>query len=164
MITQERLKEICTYDPETGLFEGIVNRGKRYKIGMPFGKPEKKGYLQVTIDGRTYHLQRLAWLYVHGVWPEHQIDHRNGIPSDNRLENLRDANRCQQNWNKKAITGKKTPKNVFFLKTTGKYRVRITESFKVRFLAEYETLEEASMVAVEQRRRIHGEFDVSFRG
>lgn len=39
---------------------------------------------------RLYRAHRLAWLYVHGVWPD-VIDHINGDPWDNRLVNLRDV-------------------------------------------------------------------------
>lgn len=157
-ITQSRLKEVCTYDPETGIFEGIIDRGRKYKVGDPFGKPEKKGYLQVTIDGRTYHLQRLAWLYVYGVFPENQVDHRNNVPDDNRISNLREADRYQQSWNKSGDQSRNLPKNVHFLKASKKFRVTINKHGSVAFTKEFGTLEEASRVAQQKRNEIHGEF------
>jgi len=43
------------------------------------------------IDGKIYLAHRLAWLYVHGVMPKKNIDHINGVKTDNRIENLRDV-------------------------------------------------------------------------
>src|SRR5215468_6803827 len=53
------------------------------------------GYVHIGVDGRTYSAHRLAWFYVYGVWPEHDIDHMNGVRGDNRLVNLREATHIQ---------------------------------------------------------------------
>lgn len=50
------------------------------------------GYNLIRVDGTLYRSARLAWFYVHGRWPEPQIDHKNRNRSDDRLENLREAN------------------------------------------------------------------------
>ena len=36
-----------------------------------------------------YYAHRLAWLYVHGEFPEDHTDHINGVKDDNRIVNLR---------------------------------------------------------------------------
>ena len=41
------------------------------------------------------------WLYVHGEWPDCDIDHRDGNPSDNRVGNLRMASRAENKANKR---------------------------------------------------------------
>ena len=91
MLTQERLKEIAIYDPETGLFYWSRSRGSLAPIGKQIGWVSTKGYLKVTIDGVKYYLHRLAWLYTYGSFPKFTIDHINRITSDNRIVNLRDV-------------------------------------------------------------------------
>ena len=54
------------------------------------GSVHSTGYVRIGIDGRKYTSHRLAWLYVHGVWPSDQIDHINRNRSDNRIANLRE--------------------------------------------------------------------------
>lgn len=88
MITQERLKELLEYDPETGIFTNRVQRHLRGKIGEPTGKPNKLGYVFITLEKSTYHASRLAWLYMTGTWAEGDVDHINRNRSDNRWANL----------------------------------------------------------------------------
>lgn len=89
-LTQERLKEILSYDPETGIFTWLISRGRSAKAGRIAGttnKTDKHRY--IGVDGKRYAASRLAWLYVEGYFPEHDIDHRNRISDDDKWENLR---------------------------------------------------------------------------
>jgi hypothetical protein len=81
-VTQARLKEALNYDPETGVFT---------RNGCKVGSDDGAGYLQASVGNCSYRLHRLAWLYVHGEWPNGVIDHINGDRSDNRIANLRDV-------------------------------------------------------------------------
>ena len=91
MITQERLKQLYRYEPDTGRFIRIYSKQRPDTIGRIAGAPHGNGYLEITIDGRTYYAHRLAWLYMTGAWPKGQIDHKNCIRYDNKWENLRDC-------------------------------------------------------------------------
>jgi hypothetical protein len=77
MITQEELKRVLHYDPDTGVFTRRVTLSSKAKAGDIVGT-NMRGYLQVCIHGKQYRLHRLAWLYVYGVFPEHETDHING--------------------------------------------------------------------------------------
>ncbi|CAN1724414.1 protein of unknown function [Hyphomicrobium sp. 1Nfss2.1] len=99
MLTAERLRELVTYDPETGVMRWRVSRRGKIKPGNIAGYSATDGYLQITVDRRTYMLHRLAWLYVHGEWPSLSIDHINGVRDDNRIVNLRPATVAQQRRN-----------------------------------------------------------------
>lgn len=91
MLTQERLKELLEYDPDTGEFRWIKPRSGVRRTGESGGNSHSWGYRRIRIDRSLYFAHRLAWLYVHGGWPDGMIDHVNGNKSDNRLSNLRVA-------------------------------------------------------------------------
>lgn len=102
MITQERLKELLHYDPETGVFTWRIRTSNRVKVGDVAGSAAAYGYLEIGIDGVTAKSHRLAFLYMTGEWPEHDVDHINGIRTDNRWANLRTATRSQNLQNLRA--------------------------------------------------------------
>ena len=89
-ITQERLREVLTYDPLTGLFtRNYSYNNNQYRQGTIAGSFAGL-YVMICIDKIYYPAHRLAWLYVYGVWPV-VIDHINGVRHDNRLVNLRNG-------------------------------------------------------------------------
>lgn len=49
------------------------------------------GYISIRVDGELYLAHRLAWFYVHGVWPSVWLDHEDRDKTNNRLKNLREA-------------------------------------------------------------------------
>ena len=97
-ISIERLRETLEYSPETGLFTWLVNRQKAL-IGKPNKELLNTGRIQVRVFGNKYLAHRLAWAYLYGEFPKHQIDHINGDPSDNRLCNLRACTRAENHQN-----------------------------------------------------------------
>jgi len=93
-ITHDNLLALLAYDPHTGLFTQKTFWWKR-KPGDIVGGATPQGYWYVGVKGKQYPAHRLAWFYVHGVWPTNDIDHINRNRMDNRLENLREATRAQ---------------------------------------------------------------------
>jgi len=104
MITQSELKELLSYNPETGAFTWKINQG-RVRIGDPAGWITEYGYIRISIDTNRYYVHRLVWLFVHGEFPADQIDHINGNGLDNRILNLRSVT-CSENHKNQKI-----PKN-----------------------------------------------------
>src|ERR1700761_9727377 len=99
MITQDRLKELLTYDPATGIFRWLVARGGN-RVGDRAGCfDESLGYRKIRVDGKLYYAHQLAWLYVHGVFVK-EIDHRNMKGDDCWIDNLRPATRGQNTANR----------------------------------------------------------------
>lgn len=90
-LTHERLLEMLHYDPVTGMFTRRVTVGS-FKVGEVAGSLDRqRGYIRLTIDGTSYHAHRIAWFYVHGKWPLHDVDHRDTIKHHNWIDNLRDV-------------------------------------------------------------------------
>ena len=124
--SQEDLKEVLEYDPETGIFIAKTNRGYKYKKGDVLGVIQRQGYLQVCAPGFNAQGQRMAWFYMEGYWPEHHVDHINRIKDDNRWCNLRHVtrscnffNRPAQRNNTSGVTG------VYYNKQTNKWYPQI---------------------------------------
>lgn len=59
--------------------------------GKIAGKANRDGYLSIKLKGKFFLAHRLIWLLHNGNWPQYEIDHLNGDPRDNRIENLRDV-------------------------------------------------------------------------
>lgn len=98
-LTQERLKELLHYDPETGLFTWLEARGKYVKAGHVAGHTDDYGYIRIGVEGRHQRAHRLAWLYMTGEWPALEIDHIDRDKTNNRWSNLREADRATNTYN-----------------------------------------------------------------
>lgn len=97
LITQERLKSLLTYDPDTGKFRWATRR-PRCRVGGVAGTMSYHGYVVIKLDGVSHKAHRLAWLYETGAWPDGELDHINRVRHDNRIANLRLSTRflnCQ---------------------------------------------------------------------
>lgn len=103
MLTQERLKEVLAYDPETGLFTWLVSRG-RVRAGDIAGCINPDGYRIVKIDGISHLAARLACFYMTGCWPLIEMDHIDRDEANDRWGNLRQATRVQNLANRGAFS------------------------------------------------------------
>lgn len=158
MITQQRLKELLSYDPDTGLFTWLVYRGRCARKGQIAGSIDD-GYVKIIIDRNTYRAHRLAFLYVKGVIPTQEVDHINRIRSDNRWSNLREASKSQNMRNKGVHKNNLSGvKGVNYRKESGKYRVLIKVKGKIISFGQYDDVELAELVASEVRAKYDGEF------
>lgn len=140
------LMEEIHYDPETGIFRWKVKPSKNRQIGDVIGgKPTDKGYLRVRYKKTLYLAHRLAWFYVHGVWPKVSIDHINGDKSDNRVVNLREADHSTNKANIPVKRNNKTGfKGVFWVKREQRFVAQLDKD-GVRVFCKYcRTIEEAA--------------------
>jgi hypothetical protein len=154
-MTQERLKEILTYNPETGDFYWKKFGGRR-KRGKPAGSPRKLNRV-VGVSGIKYCCHRLAWLYMTGKFPENTIDHIDRNCLNNKFSNLREATVSQNLANKSRYKKKKIgPKGVY--PQANKWRARITFNNKYMHLGYYKTQEAAKAAYDEAARKFYGEF------
>lgn len=142
--------------------DGVLIRKKRtassVRIGDVAGHVRKDGYITVSVNNKHEYVHRIVFAMHHGYAPDY-VDHINGNPSDNRIENLREATFAQNVWNTGLRTSNKSGvKGVSMCKDTGKWACRFWENGKPVWLGRFETVESAK-AAIEKERSIrHGEF------
>ena len=157
MITAEELREQFDYDQETGVFTRRVRSSNCIKIGCVAGTLNSDGYLKFRVNNKRYFAHRLAWLYVHGVWPCAQIDHINGDRDDNRIANLREATCAENSRNsKKRRGGRCRLKGVYIQKH--RFGAQIRMQGKNIYLGYYATEEEAHAAYVAAAEKEFGAF------
>ena len=160
VITQEDLKKILHYEPETGLFTWIAARASnKMKAGQVAGGISVQGYVRISIKAKRYLAHRLVWLYVHGHFPPDHTDHINGIKTDNRLCNLRAATHAQNLTNRGETRGRPPgAKGVYWDKRRKKWVVRCKANGNFLYFGSFNTIEAASAVYQEFAKKHHGEF------
>lgn len=155
-IDSTQLKECLTYDEEFGCFYWRHNRGRRVKAGDVAGCLHHKGYVVITIGKKQYQAHRLAWLYVHGKYPEAQIDHINNVRSDNRISNLRQATQAQNCQNLRKSRGSSGFLGVSFDSTRGnRWNASIKLDGKKYHLGWFKTAEQAHQAYLYAKRNLH---------
>lgn len=153
MLTQERLKELLDYNPETGVFVWRVSKGTR-KAGRVAGAVNITGYVDIAIDGKKHRAHRLAWLYTYGCWPNKDIDHINRIRTDNRIENLRDTDKNE--WNRdKQVNNTSGYTGVSWHKWTKKWIAKIKVYGKNTHLGLFDTPEAANAAYMAAKEKLH---------
>ncbi|WP_088504320.1 HNH endonuclease [Burkholderia ubonensis] len=101
VLTAERLRELLDYDPDSGLFTRRVVVCNGTKVGEIAGSLNDRGYVCISVDGRTYKAHRLAFLWMTGSFPVYEVDHEDLNRSNNRWKNLRSATHSQNISNAK---------------------------------------------------------------
>lgn len=123
-IYEQAIKDRLHYDPATGILTWRDPRPEDFRseahmrtwrtrfAGQKAGKLRPDGYISVriTVDGVTtcFLAHRIAWFVAHGRWPEGQIDHVNGVRTDNRIENLRDVSPLENRRNMRCYARSQT--------------------------------------------------------
>ena len=151
------LKQKLVYNENTGVFSYRYSRG-RAKQGRIAGTVMKTGHIRIQIDGVLYLAHRLVWLWSYGKFPDKDIDHINGNPSDNRIENLRLCTKNQNQHNRKLRLDSRTGVKGVTISQEGKYKAHIQTDNKRLHLGTFNTLEEADNVCRQYREKQHGIF------
>lgn len=156
-LTLEELRRLLDYNPETGIFTRKISRSRLGQCGQIAGYTTPYGYRYIGIAGRYYPAHHLAWFYVYGSWPTHEIDHINGERSDNRLANLRDVTRTVNMQNLKR-SRKDNTLGIFGVNVSrGRYLAQIQVNGKKIALGRFSTPEEAHATYLEAKRKYHKE-------
>lgn len=154
-ITQEELKLLVTYDPETGLFTRITKAGGPKKSGGVIGTKESQGYLCAMLNGKTYKLHRLAWVFVYGSIPDLQVDHINGVRTDNRISNLRLATNGENQQNRSKPKGKNKYIGVTYAARINRYVAEIMINGQRIRVGTFISAEEAYAAYLAKKQEVH---------
>lgn len=164
-ITQQYLRELLNYDPETGIVSWKSSRkktiiGKRAGTSAKVGRErEKLGRRQICINGKIYMEHRLIWLYMTGSWPEQVIDHIDGNGLNNKWNNLRTCSQSDNSCNSRIMKNNTSGiKGLHWDKANRKWLVYICRNGKNKNLGRYADKNQALAILHAHRQNLHGEF------
>lgn len=146
-ITIARLRDVFLYDADTGVFSWRAS-------GESAGTADKR-YAYLDIDGVRLSAHRAAWAYVKGVWPTHQIDHRDGVKKNNRFTNLRDATPSINQQNQRRAQKHNTTGLLGVVPVRGRFRAQIWCEGAAKNLGTYDTAMDAHSVYLIAKRVLH---------
>lgn len=165
----EQMRRLLRYEPETGrLF--WKERSEKDQIGAAlwnakyagmeaFRTAGQNGRKTGTFLGGKYQTPRVIWAIVNGESVFGEIDHINGDPSDNRLCNLREATKSQNQHNKAKYSNNSSGfKGVSAHKDSGRWQARIAAHGRRHWLGKFRTPEAAHAAYCAAAERLHGTF------
>lgn len=143
-ISQQELKETLDYTPLTGVFTWRKKTCRKVVAGTIAGSNQTNGYACIRINKRLYLTHRLVFLYMQGYLPTLDVDHINGIRTDNRWDNLREVTR-QDNLRNSAKPSTNTSGviGVSWSNQRQKWFARISVNNKTKYLGVFENFDEA---------------------
>jgi hypothetical protein len=117
----ERLHSALSYDPLTGHFTWLVQRGN-VRPGDRAGSAAKDGYWRIGFEGDEFYAHHIAWFFMTGAWSTLEIDHENGVPDANWWSNLRQATTSQNHHNRHKVAGTSRFKGVSWSAKHGRWK------------------------------------------
>lgn len=156
-ITQKQLCEIFDYCDGQLVWKKCRNTTV---IGKPAGAVGGRGYVNVTLNGKTYTAHRLIYLLHHGYLPA-MIDHIDRNKTNNRIENLRKATVSQNVCNREAPANSTSGiKGVRFHKRDKKWIAYAKVNGKQKHIGSFSSVEAATFAASAVRKALHGDYAV----
>lgn len=165
------LNEALSYDPIAGIFTWKVRPGHHFKTearcktwnscfaGAEAGSTFPNGRIKIGLLGHTHYAHRLAWFVSCGELPQDQIDHIDGVPSNNALTNLREAtnseNMCNRKLNLNSTSG---AKGVSWSNGMRKWAVNVQSKGKQTNFGYFTDFDKAVEAANQARITLHGDF------
>ena len=163
-MNQELLKKLLRYDKGHLIW---VNPPKflPHLRDRRFGQLTQDGYIRGSLLGKRYFEHRLIWLYHYGEWPKEFLDHINRIRDDNKIENLREVNISQNNYNTVSRPGSSSKYlGVGWHKRKQKWISRIRIKGKLHHLGYYDEESDAADAYTVAKARLIGQAAIESHG
>lgn len=154
-LTQARVRELFDYREDGTLIRkhSLGGQSAGSAVGCKSGE-----YLIAMVDRKLYKVHRMIFLWHHG-WLPAEIDHKDTNKANNRITNLRPADKTENAWNVgKRSTNTSGFKGVTWNKRWQKWYAQIQINGKRRGLGYFDTPEKAHSAYVEAARKLHGDF------
>lgn len=156
MITQQLIADTFEYIDGFLYWKGVTHPNKMRWIDKPAGSMHKYGYRHITWMNKVHKAHRLIFMLHHGYFPE-EVDHINGNRADNRIENLRAANRSENQCNRNILANNTSGyAGVSWHKKSKSWVVRVMKNGKTVITQYFKDLELAGLFATEARSLYHG--------
>lgn len=138
-IAISELHNLMRYDPDTGLLywkprlREMFERERTYRMwntryagAVALTANDSFGYLHGAISGVKVKAHRVAWALHTNEWPVNDLDHINGVRTDNRITNLREVDAAENAKNQKLHTSNTSGvPGVYWSKDAQKWRAQI---------------------------------------
>jgi hypothetical protein len=158
MITQQSIADCFEYRDGYLYWKGVGHPNKQHLLDKPAGSIHKTGYRHITWMGKVQKAHRLIFMLHHGYMPQ-EVDHINGDRADNRIENLRAANRSENQCNRNLLANNTSGySGVSWHKKSQAWVVRLMKNGKSYAIGYFKDLELAGLVSKEARSLYHGQF------
>jgi hypothetical protein len=158
MLTKKRCDELFVYR------DGVLFRKQKVRnaaVGSVAGSKHSAGYFHVRVDGKRQLWHRIIFL-MHFNWLPKTIDHIDGDPSNNKIENLRAATMSQNQYNRRTNTNLKNGfKNIRQI-APNRWLVRLHANGKYVLGKSVDNFELAQLLAEEARDLYHNNFAKHF--
>jgi hypothetical protein len=149
-------KEIFRYN-EDGTLTRLFSNNQHNKVGWV----NSQGYCQVEVFNKNFMLHRIIYEMHNGTIPTgFQIDHIDGNPLNNKIENLRICTQIENRQNSKLSKNNTTGYRGIVKTPNGKYQARLTVDGKKLYLGLFNTPEEAFNCVEQKRKELYGEFAI----
>lgn len=147
------------FDYNNGHLIYKIRQGSRGSVGNIAGSLNPTdGRWYVKINGVKYSSYRIIFLWHKGFLPE-EVDHIDRDITNNRIENLREADRSLNNCNKGDYKNNKLGiKGVCFVASKQKYQAQVYKN-KVCYRKFFEDLDSAKEWVIIMRNKLHNNSD-----
>lgn len=138
-----------------GILFNKITRSSRALKDCCVGNKNTSGALQVKVKNKCYLVHRIIWLLTYGEFPKFDIDHINGIRTDNKIENLRECKSFENAQNRIAHSNNREKLQGVWLHKPGIWRAEIMIKGKKIYLGLHKTPELAHEAYLKAKEKFH---------
>lgn len=152
---EQSLRGLLAYDSSTGVFTWLKTVSRSAKKGAVAGCLTNHGYIEIGVLGQRILAHRLAWYWMTNEWPAHRLDHKNGLRSDNRIDNLRTASPSINSQNLASARADSSTGLLGVVPNKKRFSAQICLSGKRHHLGTFDTPEEAHQTYLSAKSSMH---------